>query len=143
MSDDAKKIKSILGEFISKNALTDGIDSARIQESWRELMGENIDAYTKKISLQQDILVVKLTSSVLRQELSYGKDKIIEMINESLGKDKVRDIRFYLVDLPCGKVECALNICVVIAVRSVNRVSSYRLRKQFSDGSFCRFLGVC
>ena len=48
MSDDAKKIKSILGEFISKNALTDGIDSARIQESWRELMGENIDAYTKK-----------------------------------------------------------------------------------------------
>ena len=57
-------------------------------------MGENIDAYTKKISLQQDILVVKLTSSILRQELSYGKDKIIEMINESLGKDKVRDIRF-------------------------------------------------
>ena len=94
MSDDAKKIKSILGEFISKNSLTDGIDSARIQESWRELMGENIDAYTKKISLQQDILVVKLTSSILRQELSYGKDKIIKMINESLGKNKVRDIRF-------------------------------------------------
>tara|TARA_B100000900_G_scaffold349184_1_gene315240 strand:- start:1801 stop:2088 length:288 start_codon:yes stop_codon:yes gene_type:complete len=94
MSDDAKKIKSILGEFISKNSLIDGIDSARIQESWRELMGENIDAYTKKISLQQNILVVKLTSSILRQELSYGKDKIIEMINESLGKDKVRDIRF-------------------------------------------------
>ena len=94
MSDDAKKIKSILGEFISKNSLIDGIDSARIQESWRELMGENIDAYTKKISLQQDILVVKLTSSILRQELSYGKDKIIEIINESLGKDKVRDIRF-------------------------------------------------
>ena len=94
MSDDAKKIKSILGEFISKNSLIDGIDSARIQESWRELMGENIDAYTKKINLQQDILVIKLTSSILRQELSYGKDKIIEMINESLGKDKVRDIRF-------------------------------------------------
>ena len=94
MSDDAKKIKSILGEFISKNALTDGIDSARIQESWSELLGENINAYTKNISLQQDVLVVKLTSSVLRQELSYGKDKIIEMINASLGKDKVRDIRF-------------------------------------------------
>ena len=94
MSDDAKKIKSILGEFISKNALTDGIDSARIQESWHKLLGENINAYTQNISLQQDVLVVKLTSSVLRQELSYGKDKIIEMINASLGKDKVRDIRF-------------------------------------------------
>jgi len=94
MSDDAKKIKSILGEFISKNALTDGIDSARIQDSWGKLLGENINTYTKNITLKQDILVVKLTSSVLRQELSYGKEKIIKMINKSLGKDKVRDIRF-------------------------------------------------
>ena len=94
MSDDAKKIKSILGEFISKNALTDGIDSARIQDSWRKLLGENINAYTKNITLKQNVLIVKITSSVLRQELSYGKDKIIIMINESLGKDKVRDIRF-------------------------------------------------
>jgi predicted nucleic acid-binding Zn ribbon protein len=94
MSDDAKKIKSILGEFISKNALADGIDSARIQESWRKLLGENINAYTKNITLKQNVLIVKITSSVLRQELSYGKDKIIIMINESLGKDKVRDIRF-------------------------------------------------
>ena len=31
MSDDAQKIKAILGEFISKNALSDGIDTARIQ----------------------------------------------------------------------------------------------------------------
>ena len=94
MSDDAKKIKSILGEFISKNMLTDGIDSARIQESWHKLLGENINAYTQNITLKKDVLVVKLTSSVLRQELSYGKDKIIRMINKSLGKEKVRDIRF-------------------------------------------------
>ena len=94
MNDDAKKIKSILDEFISKNELTDGIDSARIQENWRKLLGENINVYTQKITLQQDTLIVKLTSSVLRQELSYGKEKIIEMINESLGKDKVSDIRF-------------------------------------------------
>jgi len=94
MNDDAKKIKSILDEFISKNELTDGIDAARIQENWRKLLGENINVYTQKITLQQDTLIVKLTSSVLRQELSYGKEKIIEMINESLGKDKVSDIRF-------------------------------------------------
>ena len=94
MNDDAKKIKSILDEFISKNELTDGIDAARIQDNWRKLLGENINVYTQKITLQQDTLIVKLTSSVLRQELSYGKEKIIEMINESLGKDKVSDIRF-------------------------------------------------
>ena len=94
MSDDAQKIKAILGEFISKNALSDGIDTARIQENWSTIMGENISAYTKEVSLQQDVLIVKLSSSVLRQELSYGKEKIVEMINKSLGENKIQDIRF-------------------------------------------------
>ena len=94
MSDDARKIKAILGEFILKNALSDGIDTARIQENWSSIMGENISAYTKEVSLQQDVLIVKLSSSVLRQELSYGKEKIVEMINRSLGGNKIQDIRF-------------------------------------------------
>ena len=94
MSDNAQKIKSVLGEFISKNALSDGIDTARIQENWSSIMGENISAYTKEVSLQQNVLIVKLSSSVLRQELSYGKEKIVEMVNKSLGKDKIQDIRF-------------------------------------------------
>ena len=94
MSDDAQNIKAILGEFISKNALSDGIDTARIQENWSSIMGKNISAYTKEVSLQQDVLIVKLSSSVLRQELSYGKEKIVEMINKSLGGNKIQDIRF-------------------------------------------------
>ena len=94
MSDNAQKIKSVLGEFISKNALSDGIDTARIQENWSSIMGENISAYTKEVSLQQNVLIVKLSSSVLRQELSYGKEKIVIMVNKSLGKDKIQDIRF-------------------------------------------------
>ena len=94
MSDNAQKIKSILGEFISKNALSDGIDTARIQENWSSIMGENISAYTKEVSLQQNVLIVKLSSSILRQELSYGKEKIVEMINTSLGENKIQDIRF-------------------------------------------------
>ena len=44
-------------------------------------MGENISAYTKEVSLQQNVLIVKLSSSVLRQELSYGKEKIVIMGN--------------------------------------------------------------
>jgi len=33
-----------------------------------------------------------LSSAVLREELSYGKDKIIKMINEELRKDLVRSL---------------------------------------------------
>jgi hypothetical protein len=35
---------------------------------------------------------VQLSSSVLREELSYGKEKIIKMLNEELGKDIVKKL---------------------------------------------------
>jgi hypothetical protein len=36
--------------------------------------------------------VVKLKSSVLREELSYGKEKIIKMMNEELGENLISKI---------------------------------------------------
>jgi hypothetical protein len=48
-------------------------------------MGKGVIAYTQSIKLQNTTLIVSLTSSVLREELSYGKDKIIKMLNEEMG----------------------------------------------------------
>ena len=91
---EPKEIKSVLGEIIKKNALENGLDAARIQDIWSQSMGQNIQAYTKEVRLKNDTLVVKLNSSVLREEMLYGKDKIIQLINESLQKEVVKDIRF-------------------------------------------------
>ena len=77
---EPKEIKSVLGEIIKKNALENGLDAARIQDIWSQSMGQNIQAYTKEVRLENDTLVVKLNSSVLREEMLYGKDKIIAMI---------------------------------------------------------------
>lgn len=55
-------------------------------------MGPGVNNYTQEVTLKNDILYVQLSSSVLREELSYGKDKIVQMLNESLGKDVVKSI---------------------------------------------------
>ena len=44
--------------------------------------------FENSVELQKKTLIIRLTSSVLREELSYGKEKIIKMINEEIG-DKV------------------------------------------------------
>ena len=51
-------------------------------------MGQGVSSYTHSVELQKNTLIIRLTSSVLREELSYGKEKIIKMINEEIG-DKV------------------------------------------------------
>jgi hypothetical protein len=45
------------------------------------------------VSLKGHTLIVKLSSSTLKEELSYGKDKMIDMINEVLGKDLIKSIK--------------------------------------------------
>jgi len=52
-------------------------------------MGNGVNNYTNSVKLHQDTLYVELSSSVLREELSYGKEKILSMLNEALGKDLI------------------------------------------------------
>jgi len=79
-------------DFIDSNRLEKGLDKVRVEEAWNAVMGHAISKYTTSIKLERDVLFVKLSSSVLREELSYGNQKIIAMINEELGKDLVNKL---------------------------------------------------
>ena len=78
--------------FIKKNKLQKGMDKVNAREAWANLMGNGVNNYTTAIELRGETLFVSLSSSVLRQELSQGKSKIIVMLNEELGKDLVKKL---------------------------------------------------
>lgn len=81
-----------LEEFITTNKLQKGIDKVNVRDAWKKLMGNGVNNYTTGVELKQDTLFVSLTSSVLREELSHGKSKIITLLNEELGKDLIKKI---------------------------------------------------
>ena len=81
-----------LNEFIKENKLQKGIDKVDAREAWAKLMGNGVNNYTTQVELRNETLFVSLSSSVLRQELSMGKSKIITMLNEELGKDLVKKL---------------------------------------------------
>ncbi len=81
-------IQELMNDVIKENKLTKGMRQIAVKEAWEKLMGKGIVSYTNKIELNGKTLVVKLKSSVLREELSYGKDKIIKMMNTEL-KEKL------------------------------------------------------
>lgn len=85
-------IGEVLKAFIETNKLQGGMDKIDVQEAWKSLMGNGVNSYTKEVVLKGSTLYVSLTSAVLREELSYGKQKIITMINEELRKEVVKDI---------------------------------------------------
>lgn len=79
-------------EFISTNKLQKGIDKVLVKEAWVSLMGNGVNNYTTAIDLRNTTLFVSLSSSVLREELSHGKSKIIALLNEEVGREVVTKI---------------------------------------------------
>ena len=81
-----------LKEFVETNRLEKGLDAINVADAWKNMMGNGVNNYTTAIQLKGDTLFVQLSSSVLREELSYGKQKIINMLNEKLGKELIKKL---------------------------------------------------
>ncbi|WP_298899935.1 DUF721 domain-containing protein [uncultured Psychroserpens sp.] len=90
--NDHLPISDILKEFVDNNKLQAGLDKVDVREAWSKMMGNGVNNYTTDIKLDRDTLYVSLSSSVLREELSYGKQKIIDMLNESVGKEVIKKL---------------------------------------------------
>jgi len=87
-------LKDLMGEVIKENNLSKGMKKITIKETWVLLMGKGVVSYTESVALRGGTLFVKINSSVLREELSYGKDKIKAMMNEALGTSEIKKIHF-------------------------------------------------
>ncbi|WP_396210061.1 DUF721 domain-containing protein [Flavobacterium sp.] len=87
--NEENSIADVLKQFIVQNKLESGIDVVNVREAWQNVMGNGVNNYTTEIQLKGSTLYVALSSAVLREELSYGKDKIIKMINEEVQKELV------------------------------------------------------
>ena len=85
-------LSEVLNAFIKENKLQKGIDKVMVKKAWEKIMDNGVNNYTTALELRNDTLFVSLSSSVLREELSHGKSKIIDMINEELKKDLVKNI---------------------------------------------------
>ncbi|KQC28575.1 DUF721 domain-containing protein [Flagellimonas eckloniae] len=85
-------LSDALGEFIKENKLQKGMDKVDAKAAWEKLMGNGVNNYTTAVELRNETLFISLSSSVLREELSHGKSKIIAMLNEELGKELVKKL---------------------------------------------------
>ena len=87
-------LKDVILAIFKRYNLNYGIDKVRVKEAWVEVMGKTIVRYTVNVRLQGSRLYVTLNNASLREDLNYGKSKLVNMLNEHLQKEVVKDIIF-------------------------------------------------
>ena len=92
--DNQQSLKEVIDELINAYKLRNGLNEARLRELWELMMGKMIASKTISIHLKEKQLLIRLSSSVLRQELIYRHDEIKKALNEALESEAVEEIRF-------------------------------------------------
>ena len=86
--NEEMKLGDLLKSFVDENNLDKkGLNQVKVRDVWNSQMGPAIAKYTTNLKLKNDVLYVQLSSSVLREELSYGKEKIVKNLNEEMGRE--------------------------------------------------------
>ncbi|MBB1138545.1 DUF721 domain-containing protein [Myroides sp. WP-1] len=89
---EAKGLSDLLQLFRTENNLDGGLNEFDVYEAWKTVLGPGIVSYTLDVAFKRSTLYVKLSSSIVRDELSYGKAKIIKMLNEELKRELIEDL---------------------------------------------------
>lgn len=85
-----------LGEMIKAfyhdNHRDSALDEQRILDSWKDVVGDFIDAHTLKKSIKNGIFYVKVDADSLKNELIYAKSMLLRKLNSKVESEILKDI---------------------------------------------------
>lgn len=87
-------IKQAINLLLDTYKIKDKYLETSVIAHYDEIMGKLIASRTTEISVRQKKLYIRLSSAALKQELVQGKDKIIQLINEGIGAEVIKEVIF-------------------------------------------------
>lgn len=95
-----EKLGEVLKKSLKRLDLSPKLEEYGVWPIWNEIVGVTIARNAQPEKIRNGTLFVKVSSSTWMQELQYMKEMISEKLNQSLGKEVVKNI-FFVV----GKIE--------------------------------------
>ena len=92
--NDAQQIGDMIRRFFRQNGLESPLNEYRLVHAWNDVVGPVISRYTTNLYIKNQILYVHLSSSVLREELMKGRDKLVRNLNQQVGAQVIVNIIF-------------------------------------------------
>lgn len=90
-----KSLAELLHQFSANRKISEGLLNARIREAWVSEVDKPIRSRVNDISFKNGVLELKVNSAVLRRELLFRKQEIIELLNRKLGEELICEINLF------------------------------------------------
>ncbi len=94
MNSNDRQLKDVIKELINTYRLNDGLNEAKLIGSWESVVGKMIANHTEKLRISNGKLFIRLDSPAVKNELMYARGKLLKSLNETVGKDVIKEIVF-------------------------------------------------
>ena len=91
--ENSEPLKAVIGRLLKAYGHEEKYLERQVEAEWKNMLGEVIARKTTSIFLKEGILTVSLQSSIIRDELSFAREKLIKDLNTKLGQELITEIR--------------------------------------------------
>lgn len=88
-------IGQIIDKALAEAGSADDVAAHRIEAAWIDVVGQGINRMTYKRVMRQGVLHVYITSSVLKHELAFRKQSLIDALCRITSTKILTDIQFH------------------------------------------------
>ncbi len=90
--NNLNSINKIIKKIVSNPKLSIRLEELDAIEIWYNLIGDNLKKYVLDSRVSEGVLYVKVKSAVVKNELFFRKEMLIDKINSELKKQLIQDI---------------------------------------------------
>jgi len=89
-----EKLNQSIKTLLNNHGLEKGVQQNTAVVVWDTVVGEKVSQNTKPISVEHGVITVSVSNPTWRQELLFKQQDIIKQLNNKLGKNTIKEIRF-------------------------------------------------
>ncbi|MFZ6052227.1 DUF721 domain-containing protein [Halocola ammonii] len=86
------QLGDVIKDLLKIYKMEDKYNEVEVANAWSDLMGNAIMRKTRELRFRNGQLMVRLDSGVIKEEFSMAKEKIIDLMNEKLGKNIITEL---------------------------------------------------
>ncbi|MBO4530121.1 MAG: DUF721 domain-containing protein [Paludibacteraceae bacterium] len=91
---NSQSIGNVLQELLQDDLFCKKLNETKLIESWRKMVGENVQSKMTSIYIKNEILYVTITSPALKSDLRMRTTEYVRELNQEIGCEVIRDIKF-------------------------------------------------
>lgn len=94
MYSNEHTLQDLLQQAFRRLDMDDTVTEIEVRRMYNVLVGDLISRLTWNVTFKDGVLTAQMASAALRQELFYRRNSLAEKINDNLGRNAVKEIRF-------------------------------------------------